>query len=205
MKERKIPKETVNRLPLYLRCFETLIEEGKKSVTSESFSNRINLNPNLVRKDLSYFGDFGTHGVGYKTQKLAAKLRSILKMDRRWGIALAGVGDIGSGVLSYEGFEEDVFNVTMAFEQDPKLIGQVINSVQIEDVSNLSNRVKEENIRLGIITVPASAAQRVAERMVDGGIEGLLNFAPTQLDLPEHVAFSQVSITKELGKIVYHL
>lgn len=205
MKEREIPKETINRLPLYLRSLENLIEGGEDNITSERISDMLNLNPALIRKDLSRFGDFGAHGVGYDTKKLAATLRSILKMDRRWDIALAGVGDIGFGVLSYEGFDEHVFNVTMAFDQDPKLIGRVINGVKIEHVSELSNRVREEDIRLGIIAVPASAAQKVAERMVEGGITGLLNFAPAQIDLPEVIRLSQVNITKELEKVVYYM
>jgi len=205
MKERRIPKETIDRLPLYLRCLDKLIEQGEENISSENFSNRLNLNSAQVRKDLSYFGDFGKRGVGYGTKKLASKIRTILNLDKRWQMALAGVGNIGSALLTYSGFDRRVFEVTMAFDVNPQLIGQEINGVEVEDISNVSDRIAEEGVKLGIIAVPASSAQKVANMMVDGGVTGLLNFAPTLLDLPEDIQLAQVDITKELEQLVYYL
>ena len=205
MKERKIPKETIDRLPLYLRCLEKLIEDGEKNISSENFSNRLNLNSAQVRKDLSYFGDFGTRGVGYKTKKLASKIREILNLNTKWKIALVGAGNIGSALLTYSGFNERDFQVEMAFDNDSDLIGEEINDVEIEDVTRLPEKIEEEEIKLGIIAVPAPAAQEIADQMVEGGVTGILNFAPTLLNLPEDVRLAQVDITKELEQLVYYL
>ena len=205
MKERKIPKETIDRLPLYLRCLEKLIEDGEENISSKNFSKRLNLNSAQVRKDLSYFGDFGTRGVGYKTKKLASKIREILNLNTKWKMALVGVGNIGSALLTYTGFDERDFQVEMAFDSDPELIGQEINDVEIEEVSRLPERIAEEEIKLGIIAVPAAAAQEIADQMVEGGVTGILNFAPALLNLPEEVRLAQVDITKELEQLVYYL
>jgi redox-sensing transcriptional repressor len=205
MKKRKIPKETIDRLPLYLRCLEKLIEDGEENISSKNFSNRLNLNSAQVRKDLSYFGDFGTRGVGYKTKKLASKIREILNLNTKWKMALAGVGNIGSALLTYTGFNERDFQVEMAFDNDPELIGEEINDIEIEDVSRLPERIEEEEIKLGIIAVPAPAAQEIANRMAEGGVTGILNFAPTLLNLPDEVRLAQVDITKELEQLVYYL
>ena len=205
MKERRIPKETIDRLPLYLRCLDKLIDQGEENISSKNFSSRLNLNSAQVRKDLSYFGDFGKRGVGYDTKKLASKIRTILNLDQRWQMALVGVGNIGSALLTYSGFDRRVFEVSMAFDNDPELIGQEINGVEIDDVSDVSDRIAEEGIKLGIIAVPASSAQEVADKMVKGGVKGLLNFAPALLDLPEGIQLAQVDITKELEQLVYYL
>jgi len=205
MKERKIPKETIDRLPLYLRCLEKLIEDGEENISSKNFSKRLNLNSAQVRKDLSYFGDFGTRGVGYKTKKLASKIREILNLNTKWKMALVGVGNIGSALLTYTGFDERDFQVEMAFDSDPELIGKEINDVEIEEVSRLPERIAEEEIKLGIIAVPAAAAQDIADQMVEGGVTGILNFAPALLNLPEEVRLAQVDITKELEQLVYYL
>lgn len=205
MKKRDIPKETVNRLPLYLRCFERLLEEGEYTVTSEALSRRLNLNSYLVRKDLSRFGDFGTRGVGYKTRKLAEKLRAILHVNRKWKVAIAGIGNVGFALMTYSGFDREVFDIAVAFDKDPELIGKEINGVVIEDEQELARRVREESVKLGIIAVPPAEAQKVAEKMVKGGIQGLLNFAPTQLDLPEDVRLTHMFFTKELETLAYYL
>ncbi len=205
MKERRIPKETIDRLPLYLRCLNKLTDQGKENISSEKFSDRLNLNSAQVRKDLSYFGDFGTRGVGYKTEALASQIRRILNLDSRWKMALVGVGNIGSALLTYSGFDQRVFEVTMAFDRDSQLVGREIHGVKVEDVSTLVDRVSEEDVKLGIIAVPAPSAQEVADKLVEGGITGLLNFAPTLLDIPEGVQLAQVDITKELEQLVYYL
>lgn len=205
MKKREVPKETINRLPLYLRCFERLLEEDKYTVTSEGLSRRLNLNSYLVRKDLSRFGDFGTRGVGYETKKLAENLRDILHVNRKWRVALAGAGNVGRALLTYEGFERETFDITLAFETNPELIGRTVNGVTIEDEQELTRRVKEESIKIGIIAVPHAKAQKVAGEMVEGGVQGLLNFAPTQLDLPDDVRVTQMFFTKELETLVYYL
>jgi len=205
VKERTIPKETIDRLPLYLRCLEKIIDQGEINISSEKFSEKLNLNSAQVRKDLSYFGDFGTRGVGYATEALASQIRSILNLNKKWNMALVGVGNIGSALLTYGGFTQGDFEVSMAFDTNTELIGKKINDVEIEDVEKLEERVKENNIKLGVITVPASAAQEVANTLVEAGVEGILNFAPVLLNLPKDIKLAQVDITKELEQLVYYL
>lgn len=205
MKERKIPKETIDRLPLYLRCLEKLIDDDEDNISSEKFSDKLNLNSAQVRKDLSYFGDFGTRGIGYSTRNLASEIREILNLNRKWKMALAGVGNIGSALLTFTGFDERVFEISMAFDRNPQLIGETINGVEVEAVSRMAERIDEEGVKLGIIAVPASSAQEIADRMGKGGVKGVLNFAPTLLDLPEGVELAQVDITRELEQLVYYL
>lgn len=205
MKERSIPKETIERLPLYLRCLEKIIDNGEMNISSGNFSEKLNLNSAQVRKDLSYFGDFGTRGVGYETETLAQKIRSILHLNKKWGMALAGAGNIGSALLTYQGFNERDFEVKIAFDKNPELIGKEINGVRIENAENMEQCIKEEKIKLGIITVPADSAQAVANDMIDAGVEGILNFAPTLLDLPKEIQLAQVDITKKLEQLVYYL
>ncbi|MFW6048679.1 MAG: redox-sensing transcriptional repressor Rex [Candidatus Bipolaricaulota bacterium] len=205
MKERSIPKETIDRLPLYLRCLEKIIDEGDVNISSGNFSEKLNLNSAQVRKDLSYFGDFGTRGVGYKTETLAQQIRSILHLDKKWDMALAGAGNIGSALLTYNGFDEGDFEVKVAFDKDPDLVGKEINGVKIEAADSMEKVIRDENIKLGIITVPADAAQEVADQMVEAGVEGVLNFAPTLLNLPKEIQLAQVDITKELEQLVYYL
>lgn len=205
MKERSIPKETIERLPLYLRCLEKIIDDGEVNISSDNFSEKLNLNSAQVRKDLSYFGDFGTRGVGYETETLAQKIRSILHLNKKWGMALAGAGNIGSALLTYQGFNERDFEVKIAFDKNPELIGKEINGVRIENAENMEQCIKEEKIKLGIITVPADSAQAVANDMIDAGVEGILNFAPTLLDLPKEIQLAQVDITKKLEQLVYYL
>lgn len=205
MKERSIPKETIERLPLYLRCLEKIIDNGEMNISSGNFSEKLNLNSAQVRKDLSYFGDFGTRGVGYETETLAQKIRSILHLNKKWDMALAGAGNIGSALLTYQGFNERDFEVKIAFDKNPELIGKEINGVRIENAENMEQCIKEEKIKLGIITVPADSAQAVANDMIDAGVEGILNFAPTLLDLPKEIQLAQVDITKKLEQLVYYL
>jgi len=204
-RKRRIPKETINRLPLYLRCLQILIDEGKLKATSQMMSDKLHLNPHLVRKDLSRLGGFGTQGVGYPVKNLASQLRSILQVDQKWEIALVGVGNIGSALLTYQGFDRTAFNISLAFDQDTELIGEVANGVRIEHVSKLTERVQEESIKLGIIAVPATSAQKVADRLVDGGVKGILNFALPQITVPEPVTLAQVSLIKELEKLSFYL
>jgi len=204
MKKREIPKETIERLPLYLRCVNRLVEEGEENVSSRTLARRLKLNPAQIRKDLSYFGDFGTRGVGYGTRKLASAVRSILNLDRRWEMVLVGAGNIGSALLTYGGFEERGFKITRAFDKDPSLIGTKIGGVKIEDAAHLKDRLEETQIELAILAVPSTNAQDVAQELVAGGIKLVLNFAPVLLNLPERIKVTQVDIAMELEKLVYY-
>lgn len=200
-----IPEESVRRLPLYLRYLNRLLETGKETISSQHLAREVGIKPAQIRKDLSYFGEFGTRGVGYDTKKLVKELRFILNLDREWKIALVGVGKIGQALLTYPGFKKQGLKIQMAFDDDPQLVGEKIGEVQISDAAQIEKKVMEEGIKLGIIAVPSPNAQQVAESLVNAGVKGLLNFAPCLLNLPEDVKVSYVDIAIELGRLVYHL
>lgn len=201
----EIPQETIRRLPMYLRKVYELLDKDQSQVSSEQLARELPVNSPQVRKDLSYFGDFGTRGVGYDVQNLAREIRSILHLDRTWPMALVGVGNIGSALLTYPGFEKKGFTIEMAFDQAPEIIGQTIGQITIEDVANLETRLRQEDIPIGIIAVPSPAAQNIADCLVEAGIEGIVNFAPTILQVPEEVHVNQVDITIEFCELVYYL
>lgn len=200
-----IPEESVRRLTLYLRYLNRLLETGKETISSQHLAREVGIKPAQIRKDLSYFGEFGTRGVGYDTKKLVKELRFILNLDREWKIALVGVGKIGQALLTYPGFKKQGLKIQVAFDHDPQLVGEKIGEVQISDAAQIEKKVTEEGIKLGIIAVPSPNAQQVAESLVNAGVKGLLNFAPCLLDLPEDVKVSYVDIAMELGRLVYHL
>lgn len=198
-----IPEETIKRLPLYLRYLNFMVEGGKENITSKDLAEQLNLNPGQIRRDLSWFGEFGTQGVGYDTKRLVKEIRSILNLNMKWAIALVGIGNIGQALLNYPGFAKQGLEMQLAFDNNSKLIGKKIGGVTIEDVANLERRVKEKGIKLGIIAVPFSSAQTIAESLVSGGVKGILNFAPRLLHLPDEVKVNYVDIAVELGHLVY--
>lgn len=165
------------------------------------------MNPAQIRKDFSYFGEFGTRGVGYKTETLIKELRTILNMNKRWEVVLVGVGNIGSALLKNPGLKDEGFEIVMAFDRAPKMIGKKVGGVTVEDVVDLRKRVKGAGVRLAIIAVDAESTQEVADSLVDGGVEGILCFGPLpcELAVPKSVNLLPIDIPLELGRLVYDL
>lgn len=205
MVEIDIPEETIRRLMIYLRYLTRLLEAGQENISSGDLANILGINSHQIRKDLSYFGEFGTRGVGYETKKLVREIRFIFKLNKKWEVALVGVGNIGSALLRYPGFKKQGMEISLAFDRNSQIIGKEISGVAIENVCNLEKRVKENGIMLGIVAVPPPSAQEVAEALVSGGVTGILNFAPTLLDLPEKIKIAQVDIAVELGRLIYYV
>jgi len=204
MRYHKIPDETVRRLPMYLRGLLLCREQGVRDVSSRKLSELLHISPAQIRKDLSYFGAFGTPGVGYDTAKLAKQIRGILKIDTPNKAALVGLGNLGSALLKYPGFGAYGLQISAVFDNDPGKIGKIVKKVKVEDVSKLST-LKNKNIKLGIIAVPASAAQSVADALVKAGIRGILNFAPFYLDVPKKVKVITIDIAMVLARLPYYL
>ena len=203
----KVPEETVRRILSYLRRIEWLAKRGKKQVSSQDLADLLDTNPAQIRKDLSYFGEFGTRGVGYKTDRLAEELRKILNMDKHWEVVLVGVGNIGSALLKNPDLKDEGFEIVMAFDRDPKVIGGKVGGIVVEDVAGLQKRVREANLRLAIIAVDAESTQEVADSLVGGGVEGILCFGPLpcELTVPGPVRLLPIDIPLELGRLVYDL
>ena len=201
---KSIPNETIGRLFPYLRALMCLVKEGTKTVSSFRLSEVCHINPAIIRKDFSYFGELGTRGVGYDVNNLIDKIRNILNLDPAKKVVLIGVGNIGKALLSYSDFELEGIKIVMAFDNQPKLIGRKINNVTIEDVANLEKRIKSNKIQLGILAVPESAAPVIARRMAKCGVTAILSFAPCQLAMPHNIKVTCVDLTTEMARLVYH-
>jgi redox-sensing transcriptional repressor len=204
MRCQKIPDETVRRLPFYVRHLQLLIKDGKSSICSNEFADSFCINPAQVRRDLFFFGSFGKPGVGYDTKRLLRQLRNILKLKNLNKTALIGVGDLGSALLGYSGFSQLSFEIVAAFDNDPKKIGTVKNNVAVDDISRL-NTIKRKDIRIAIISVPPKAAQQAADKLVEAGVVGILNFAPCYLTVPKKVKVINIDIAMDIARLPYYL
>lgn len=205
MTPRTIPDETVSRLFLYLRALLCLAREGKEIVSSRKLAETCHIKPTIIRKDFSYFGEFGTRGVGYDVNQLIQEIRHLLNLDNTMKAALIGVGNIGRALLNYPGFEEEGFKITLAFDNHPDKIGSNIQNVPIEDVAHLEEKLQSEGIKLGIIAVPESAASEIAHRLAQGGVKAILSFAPCQLITSNDVQITCVDLATEMARLVYYL
>jgi len=201
--EKKIPQVAVKRLSRYLRVLERLQERGCETVSSEELAGELHLKPSQLRKDLSYFGEFGIRGMGYNVAKLAEELRRILGLHRQWSIGIVGVGNLGTALLRYKGLNEKGFRVAALFDDDPEKVGSLRSGIRIYHVDELPEVVREKNIQIGIIAVPAPAARGVADSLIRAGVKAILNFAPVSINAPKGVECIQVDITADL-KVLSH-
>jgi redox-sensing transcriptional repressor len=204
MRYRKIPDETVRRLPIYLRGLLFSSEQGQQNISSQNLADFLGINHWQIRKDFSYFGAFGTPGVGYKIKTLIKQINKILKLDVVHKAVLVGVGNLGSALLAYPGFGIYGFNIAAAFDIDSKKIGRKINNITIEDVSKI-HTLRSRKITLGIITVPRDGAQQIADTLVKAGIRGILNFSPYRMTVPKKVKVISIDIAMDLARLPYYM
>ena len=204
MKYHRIPDESIRRLPVYLRGLQYLLDQGRQSVSSKSLAEFLHLSAAQIRKDFSYFGDFGVRGVGYNVETLTKQIRAILKLSGTRGAALVGVGNIGTALLAYPGFGTYGLEIVVVFDNNPTKIGKQIDGAKIEDIGKISE-LKKRGIKLAIIAVPAEAAQDVADKLVAAGVKGILNFAPQVLSVPKKVKVITIDIAMELGRLPYYM
>jgi redox-sensing transcriptional repressor len=204
MRYRRIPNETIRRLPVYLRGAIHLSQEGIENVSSNELAGLLGVNPWQIRKDFSYFGDFGTPGVGYDIRGLIKQINRILHLDIGHKAALVGVGNLGSALLAFPGFRMYGFEVAAAFDVDKRKIGRKKTGVLIEDVADLRN-LDRRGICLGIIAVPESVAQRVADALVEAGVKGILNFSSRYINVPRRVKVITIDIAMDLARLPYYV
>lgn len=202
---RKIPDSTVRRLSLYLRTLEALDRSGADTVSSVDLSERAGTTAAQVRKDLSHFGSFGKRGLGYRVPQLAAELREILGLDRPWRVALIGAGRIGSALFEYAGFGARGFDIVAVLDSDPAKVGRRWGDVIIRDADDLEDVLEAESVDMAILAVPVDAVHGVAERVVEAGVRGILNFAAAQLRVPPEVALKDVNLVMELEALSFAL
>ena len=198
-----VPQAVVSRLSLYLRELQQLLRSGRETTSSTQLGSVLGFTDAQVRKDLAYFGQFGYPGLGYRCEELVSEIKRILGTDRRWPVAIVGIGNLGQALLGYRGFSEQGFRVAAAFDSDAAKIGRTIEGTPVHHIDDLDTVCQHEGIKLGVIAVPAVAAQEVAERLVAAGMEGILNFAPVTLSLAEDVGIVAVDLAIELEQLTF--
>lgn len=202
----QISELTTNRLSIYLRCLAQLEEAGVKSVSSRALADRFRLNAPQIRKDLAYFGEFGTRGVGYQVAALRAHLREILGVDRTIGVAIVGAGNLGLALADYPGFYLDGFRIVALFDEDGQKVGQRSRrGVPIHHMREFASRVKGDGIRIAVVAVPAAAAQSVVDAVVNAGVKAILNFSPVALNVPRGAKIKHMDVTISLESLSFYL
>ena len=204
-KHGSISRATVDRQPLYFRTLRLIRSEGSEIVSSEELGRRIGVTPEQIRKDLASFGAFGKKGVGYHVAELVNNISQILGLDRKWNIAIIGVGHLGWALANYRNFASLGFHLTALFDQNPAIVGQLINGVDVLSVADLETTVASRNIQIGVIAVPAGEAQAVADRLVAAGVHGIWNFAPVRIRVPDDVQIVSEDLSVGLSTLSYHL
>ena len=199
------PDVVISRLPLYARSLRYLLQEGMTSVSSQELGDRINVTAAQIRKDLSYFGEFGKQGIGYDVEKLLAQIEDILGLTQEWAVALVGIGHLGEAIARYEGFRSQGIRIVALFDSNPEKIGMAINGLTIMGDDQLAATCKDNQVRLAIIAVPASRAQEVADRLIAAGVRAILNYAPVVIQVPEGVWVRNIDPVGLLHSMTYYL
>lgn len=203
---RAVPDACVARLSLYVRELARLDSQRLPFISSRRLAQQLGLTDAQVRRDLSYFGQFGTRGRGYAVQRLHDRLISILGVsDRIWNVALAGVGNLGSALLAYRGFRERGFLFRLAVDTDPDKVGRTIQGIMVYPSAQLPALVKQHEIQIGLLAVPVESAQAVCNQLVESGVRAIVNFAPVRLEVPSTVWLRAVDPAIELESLAFHL
>jgi redox-sensing transcriptional repressor len=198
-----IPKKTVYRLSVYLRCLDRFTEDGVQTASSQALALAAGVKPTQLRKDLTSFGHFGTRGLGYDILKLREGIAEVLGRKQLQPVVLVGVGHLGSALLAYKGFEKESFEIVAGFDVDVKRKRRKTYNQPILQLNKLEGFIRARKIHMGIITVPSAVAQDVANRLVAAGVNAILNFAPNVLRVPSNVVVSNVNLAIELENLSY--
>jgi len=201
---RRIPEATVARLPLYYRALVETAEIKTTTISSERLAEMAGVNAAKVRKDLSYLGSYGTRGVGYDVEYLLFQISRELGLTQDWPVVIVGVGNLGHALANYRGFTARGFDVVALVDADHDKVGEHVGDLTVESLDDLPTIVRERGVAIGIIAVPAAAAQEVAERLVAAGITSILNFAPTVLAVPDSVSLRKVDLSIELQILSFY-
>ncbi|HEY4693976.1 MAG TPA: redox-sensing transcriptional repressor Rex [Bellilinea sp.] len=205
MTQKSIPDIVVGRLPRYLRALEYMLRNGIKTTSSQELGESIGISAAQIRKDLSQFGEFGKQGTGYSVRYLVDQLQAILHVNQSWDLVLVGVGDLGTALAAYQGFINRGFHIVLAFDNNPIKVGKKIGGLPIYSMEELEKRVSTSKAKIAMLTVPASAAQETADKLIKSGIRAILNYAPMQLNVPSDIHVEYIDPVTKLQHMTYYL
>lgn len=200
-----VPNPAVKRLSLYLRQLETFKRKDRRTVSSKQLGESLNLTDAQVRKDLAYFGQFGHPGIGYRVDELIAEVKKILGTDKVWNVLLVGAGNLGRALMAYKGFNAKGFRLASVFDASPHLVGRKMGPFTVQPMTELAETIQKNQIRLAMIAVPGDSAQEVVDHLVAAGIKGILNFAPTSVNVPPHIALNAVDLSVQLEQLSFQV
>ena len=201
----EIPEVVIDRLPVYARALALLERQGREVVSSQELGVQLGVTPAQIRKDLSYFGRFGKQGRGYNVKRLLEELRQILGLTRQWAMALVGVGKLGQAIVAYGGFAPQGFRIIEAFDADATVVGTKVNGLIVKPIDALPEALQGRHVDIGIVAVPAAAAQEVIDLLVEAGVTGILNYAPIAPQVPSHVRVKDIDPVLSLQSMTYYV
>ena len=205
LKTLKIPEATIVRLSVYSRYLNTADIRGIVTISSGDIADGVGVSPAQVRKDLAYFGEFGTRGVGYNVKDLHRHILRILGLSHGWNVALVGLGNLGQALSSYKGFRERGFKIGCILDNDANKVSTTVHGVLVQHIDKLEEAVKEADAQIGIIAVPTQFAQPVADRLIKAGVKAILNFAPVVLNVPPEIELRNVDLAVHLEVLTFNL
>jgi len=205
LEKKRISKAVINRLPRYYRYLGDLLEKDVVRISSKELSEKMKVTASQIRQDLNNFGGFGQQGYGYNVEYLHSEIGKILGLDRQYNLIIIGAGNLGQALANYADFERRGFFVKGIFDINPKLIGMSIRGIEIKNIDEMEDFVKNNRIDIAALTLPKSKAPQVAADLVKWGIKGIWNFAPTDLHLPDDVVVENVHLSDSLMKLSYKL
>jgi len=205
LKTLKIPEATIIRLSVYSRHLTEVDRKGIITTSSGDIAEGVGVSPAQVRKDLAYFGEFGTRGVGYNVKDLRQHILRILGLSVDWSVCLVGAGHLGLALSTYKGFRERGFIITSIFDSDPQKVGTMIGNVKILPIEQLKEVAKQNRTQIGIISVPGAAAQEIADQLIKAGVQAILNFAPVVLNVPPEIELRNVDLAVNLEVLTFNV
>jgi redox-sensing transcriptional repressor len=200
-----IPDVVIKRLPIYLRALNQLLASGATIVSSSELALATGSTAPQIRRDLSYFGEFGKRAKGYDIVHLLDSIREILNIEEQYRVVVVGAGPLGQAIARYGGFRENGFLLSWVYDHNPERIGTRLNDIVVEDVARMPERVRSEGVRIAILAVPSAAAQEVADLLVGAGVKAILNYAPVVLRVPDDVRVYDIDPVAALQSLTYYL
>lgn len=203
--EKKVPSVVVKRLPRYYRYLGELLNQGITRISSNALSNKMNVTASQIRQDFNYFGGFGQQGYGYNVEYLYGEMGEILGLNDGDTMVIVGAGNLGKALASHDTFEKRGFKLIGVFDNDPEVIGTTVNGITIMSVDALESFLRKNRVDIGIITVPHAAVEETAEKLVNNGVKGLLNFSYMELKFDKNVAVENVHLSDPLMTLSYKI